>query len=1591
MRRSLALLTVLAFLPLLLLALAPAVADAVTVQITTGISANTSWGLPGSGSTVEADVFWIRNSISVNATFTLTMRQGIVVKFDPGTYLIVAGSLQATGTAGQNVVITSIKDDNVGGDTNGDGNATLPNPSDWQSIYFTTVSPDTSRLAFTVVRFAGYSGTGALTFTSCSARLTNCTVSRSHFGIDCAGTANPRLVDTSIQASTLTPIVLDFTAAPVFSNLVFSSADNGYDAFGLRGGTLSTVVTLPQRGATVGVSPITNVTYVLLGSLYIMGTGGLTIDSGVVIKPASTYDIAVNGNLTMNGTAADTITVTSISDDNFGRPRDTNNNGSITAPARGNWSRIIFNPGSTGSLQYCRIKFGTNTDTYGMVDMTNVNLPVSNTLLSDASHGIAIRGTSAPVLNTVQINNCSSTPTYQSVSATPTYTNIGFLGNSLTALGLINETIAVDSRLSQQTVAGYANITYLLQNGHITMNSPATLTVDPGVVVKFQGYYVGLTINGALVADGTPGSPIVFTSYRDDLYGNPPDTNGDGSTTTPAVQDWGHIRFGDTSNDATCILDNCRVSYGAYIYPDPSALVWCVNASPTISSCTISKSYWGIRLDGNSAPPITGNTIQNCNYGPIAMSVQADPTITGNTFLTNGYNGIGLLGETMSQSSVLKYRPTVTFPPPNQTTVFAYIPTGTITIPAGVTLSIQPQVVIKPGNTTTVFDVSGALNVVGGTGTGRVVFTSVKDDAWGGDTNSDGSATSPGVNDWGNLYFEDAAVDAQCLLRNCLFQFGSSATNGVITTWSASPKLAALEFFQNGTALTCRGNSRPDCDSLTILNCTNLPIVQSLVSDPKFAHMTMANNSWTAIGLLGETVGQDVRTYPRVLGSGILDNIVYVAQGNINIAFGATWTIAPGVVIKLGRIYYENFGLQINIDGALVANGKPDSLIVFTSSADDAFGGDTHGDGALTQPEAQNWQWLSFSGTSNSATTVINHCRFRYGGYYYWSTLRIVNANTNVSNTAFYNCYVGSSVEGNAAPTFTNVDMDTCTIPVRMSLVSNPTFTNVNFLGCTYTALAVVNETLAQDVLWRIRPVSGRQNMPYFVDGTLAVGLGSTLTLQPGLIVKLRTGTIDVNRAFIAEGRTEPDSLIVFTSYRDDFYGGRTYVTTTPNVPAYSDWASIIIEGTAIDPQVRFRNCVVRYGGYTSGAIRCVNSSPSVDSCIVAYNYAGVQAEGASNPAIHGSSIYGNSNYGVNNPGGSFCLSATGNWWGAASGPNDPSGAADLCGVLVNAGNGDKVSQNVDWTGFVTSGLQNPLLGDVSLNGQVRAYDASLILQYLVPLIALTPLQQLVANVDNSGAIDALDASLILQYVAGLIPVLPGNQTVVSRPPAEWLAARLALQRAQGTFEVHAGDARRVGDHWEVPIVATGTAPIYGAEIELSGPTAATLDGVVVPGEALEAHGTPDGNAKLVMAAALPMPAGEIAAMRFPGGDTWEAPALTWARINGQTVVGSVGVRPPAVPATAFLAPPAPNPARGPTRLSLGIGSREQGAQVSVCVHDLAGRLVRVVHEGALEPGVHELVWDLRDAGGRAVPSGLYLVRAEAGAFRAVRRLIVVR
>ena len=90
-----------------------------------------------------------------------------------------------------------------------------------------------------------------------------------------------------------------------------------------------------------------------------------------------------------------------------------------------------------------------------------------------------------------------------------------------------NQGIAVSGTISQDTVWSMTNNLgrpYVV-TGNVTVNTGSTLRIEPGTIVKFRRSGLRLIINGILDAQGTPTSPIYFTSERDDSVGG--DTNGD--------------------------------------------------------------------------------------------------------------------------------------------------------------------------------------------------------------------------------------------------------------------------------------------------------------------------------------------------------------------------------------------------------------------------------------------------------------------------------------------------------------------------------------------------------------------------------------------------------------------------------------------------------------------------------------------------------------------------------------------------------------------------------------------------------------------------------------------------------------------------------------------------------------------------------------------------------------------------------------------------------------------------------------------------------------------------------------------------------
>jgi hypothetical protein len=84
----------------------------------------------------------------------------------------------------------------------------------------------------------------------------------------------------------------------------------------------------------------------------------------------------------------------------------------------------------------------------------------------------------------------------------------------------------------------------------------------------------------------------------------------------------------------------------------------------------------------------------------------------------------------------------------------------------------------------------------------------------------------------------------------------------------------------------------------------------------------------------------------------------------------------------------------------------------------------------------------------------------------------------------------------------------------------------------------------------------------------------------------------------------------------------------------------------------------------------------------------------------------------------------------------------------------------------------------------------------------------------------------------------------------------------------------------------------------------------------------------------------------------------------------SQGLEEAATPFAFRVGPPNPSPGGARVRLAL-----PTAAAVRVSILDAAGREVRCLQEGRLEPGEHAWTWDGGDAGGRRAPGGIYFVR----------------
>lgn len=425
----------------------------------------------------------------------------------------------------------------------------------------------------------------------------------------------------------------------------------------------------------------------------------------------------------------------------------------------------------------------------------------------------------------------------------------GFLNNGANADGVsikgtpgkrnsINYLITKDANpLSQNKTLATSSSPYIISNA-FTIDSGATLTINPGVVIKFLESS-SLTVNGAVDAQGTAANNIVFTSIKDDTYAG--DTNQDGSATSPAAGNWNSIKI--LANGST--FDRVVFRYGGY-KDTPTATHWAnlriENASTTLKNSIVEYSgaygAWfkvatgtidsnifrnnNIGSDGmglittDGSLVIQNNTFQTNTYGLRMLSAGGShslsvrnntftsnteegidantvyPTFSGNSFSSNGTNGVlyqGVISQNYAFSA------------------------GTYKISTGLSVSANTTLTFDAG-TILKFTNSGSLTIQGnllanGTNANKVVFTSIKDDSYGGDTNNDSSATTPAKADWSQVHIENATATSS--LAHSVFSYG---TTGLKLTNSAAT-IDNVLFKANTTGIKSVGTSTTTATTIT--------------------------------------------------------------------------------------------------------------------------------------------------------------------------------------------------------------------------------------------------------------------------------------------------------------------------------------------------------------------------------------------------------------------------------------------------------------------------------------------------------------------------------------------------------------------------------------------------------------------------------------------------------------------------------------------------------------------------------------------------------------------------------------------------------
>ncbi len=763
-------------------AVSPALARPNGTIVSGVITQSVTWNTAGSPYTIDG-------SLTVPNGLTLTIEPGVVVYLVNNGRLEINGALDAIGTPEHNILFTS------GADSA---------PTQWDAL---VVSGGTAHIAYAEVRYggAGY-GCSHSYFSPMCVQITG-TLSLDHIYFHHNSPVDSAIfggVVTAFSASDAEQIDLSITHSLFEENGTSNTATGYYPVFldgpGIRLVMNQNTFTNNQvNRVLLQNNPLKTQPSAVLtrqagleayefNSFHTVTSGyTLTLSPGVklLFHPGpwgAGYALFVEGTLNASGTITDPIVM------------------DATDPAYGWGGLIVQGAGASATLTHTEILHGGhagggNQRYCNVAAVNGGQLFISHSLIADnivgsstSSSGVIYLSNGSATLtnNTISNTMASGVEFYSIYVAGPNSTldlhNNTFSGNSINAvmLGIDGLAGTRNTLRPQPGLLGY-DFGVTEASGIYTLAPTGTLSLEPGTIMRGRpgpwGRGAVFKVQGQLNATGTPTEPVIFQAMYD---------------STPAA--WGGIYVnGGEANLAVTTIRNAGRGPG---YPEagPNPSLWVdeggrltVNTALISNNKNLNTADTTVKVENASASIrnsiFTGNGNPGESDYPLSISGAASQlTLSGNQFEVNGYKRVLLLDNALTGAD---------FSLPVVDGLEGYELASKFTVPAGITLTVQPGVTIFGRSSYAGLLINGGL-VAQATPGKKIVFTSSTDDGpgqWAGVIFSGtaasgildgvllrcGGALMPPYSDpAGSLIFSNLAPNAVQVLRSKISNSGTA-------------------------------------------------------------------------------------------------------------------------------------------------------------------------------------------------------------------------------------------------------------------------------------------------------------------------------------------------------------------------------------------------------------------------------------------------------------------------------------------------------------------------------------------------------------------------------------------------------------------------------------------------------------------------------------------------------------------------------------------------------------------------------------------------------------------------------------------------